>query len=900
MGLTGRISVVAVLVGLALALSAQAALGAFGIAKWEAGTCTSPECTKSTPQDFYTKAAGHPPFGITDFELKTNPTTGAPEGKIKDVRVDIPPGLSVDPLATPQCKPTGLGLLGCPLSAQVGEARLKVHALQIIPAEITAPVYNVQPPAGVPLEADFEPAPGEVVHIVGGIDWSGDYHEFFTIKEIPNSIAELVDSRLIFFGTKISGGALPFITMPSPCSGPQTTYLKVASYEGAEETKSFTTGPPDLAEPIGVTECNKVPFEPEVAVRPATRQSDQPDGATVEVKVPQNSDPNGVDSSTLKDAHVTLPAGMTLNPAAADGLQACTDAQFGKGTANPVDCPPGSAIGTVTVETPNLPPKSLLGNVYVGQPLSNDPESGREYRIFLDAESARYGVSVRLAGQVSANASTGQLTTAVLENPQVPFSDFVVHLNPGAHAILANPLVCGPATTNAVLAPYSGNPPALPSEAFAVDFDGKGGACPSPLPFSLSQSLSTTPSTAAASPALAYGLGRAEGQQYVLRLTTVLPPGLIGRIPAVTLCGEPQAAAGTCPAASEIGTVTVALGSGPSPYVTSGRAYMTGPYGGAPFGMSVVVNAEKVGPYDYGTIVTRASVGVDPYSARVVISSQLPTIVGGAPLRLRSLALNVARPNFLLNPTNCEPLATDTTLTSTFGATQSLSSPFQAGGCSALGFGPKFSARTRKKTSRVNGAELIVRVRVPGSSRANIRSVFTQLPKQLPSRLSTLNLACRQAVFAAGPFACPKAAQVGTVVVRTPVLPVPLRGPAVLVSHGGAAFPDLDFVLSGDGVTVILVGNTNIAKGITSSNFASLPDVPVSSVEVRLPMGRKSALGANGNLCRRPLYMPTVITGQNGKVLRVRTRILVAGCPHKKHKRSGHRRRHGRGHRRRH
>ncbi len=916
-----------------VALQAPAALGAnFGIKEWEAGTCTEKGCEASTPEQFYTQAAGHPPFGITDFALNTNATTGAPEGKIKEVRVDIPPGLSVNPFAVPYCKLTELeSIAGCPEKTQVGEAKLKVHVLAIIPAEVSAPVYNMQPRAGAPLEADFEPIPGEIVHIVGGIDWSGDYHEFFTIKEIPNGLAELVESRLIFFGTSLSGGDLPFITMPSACSGPQTTYLKVASYEGAEEAKSFTTGPPDLATPIGATGCEAVPFKPEINVTPSTTQSDRPDAAAIEVKVPQIADSKSIDSSTLKDAHVTLPEGMTLNPAAASGLEACTNAEFGKGTTSSIKCPAGSQVGTDTIETPDLPAKVLTGNVYVGEPLSTNPESGQEYRIFIDAEAPNYGVSVRLEGRVSANAGTGQLTTAVLENPQVPFSDFIVSLG-GPRTPLANPLVCGAATSRASsLLPYSGNPAANPFISFPIDFDGKGGTCPSPLPFALTQSASSAPATAGSATGFTLSLARNDGNQYLSKVSVTLPPGLVGKIPTVTLCGEPQAALGTCPAASEIGTATVSAGAGPSPLTLSGPVYLTGPYGGAPFGLSVAVPANNIGPYSYGTIVTRASISIDPYTARVTITSSIPTMVGGVPLRLRTVTVSTNRPGFMLNPTNCGVLATNTTLTSTFGATQALSTPFQASGCDALPFNPKFSVSSDARTSRRNGASLVVKLSYPAGAAANIASVSTQLPKQLVARLSTLNHACPEATFNANPAACPAASRVGGARAATPVLPGKLMGSTYFVSHGGAAFPDLDVVLSGSGVTVILVGHTNISGGITTSTFAALPDVPVSSFILWLPTGSFSALTANGNLCapkrlirqrkritrrvhgrlvhvfrtiRRlravPLVMPTIITAQNGKVIRQRTKISVSHCPRTLHRKRHRTRRRSRRHHSRH
>jgi|HubBroStandDraft_3_1064219.scaffolds.fasta_scaffold03920_2 hypothetical protein len=879
---------VGALVCAATALSAPAALGAFGISKWEAGTCIAKGCTAAEPKEFYTQAGGHPPFGITDFRLNTA-ASGSPEGHIEEARVDIPPGLSVDPLATPQCKLSELEGAGCPADTKVGEVHLTAHVgaeilglkpgLTVEPPEpgSEATVYNMEPPPGHPLEAAFKVSIFEtIVHIVGGIDTTGDYHEFFTISNIPKN-PELIESRLIFEGTALGpSGTLPFITMPSTCLGPQTTYVKVRSYEGQEESKSFTT-------PVGASGCGEIPFKPSIKVDPASTQSDQPDGATIKVEVPQNASPTAVDSSMLKDARVTLPEGMTLNPSAANGLEACTDNEFGKGTTAPVKCPAGSQVGNDTIETPDLPAGSLTGAVYLGQPLSSNPESGQEYRIFIDAEAPAYGVSVRLEGNVSANAGSGQLTTAVLEDPQVPFSDFIVNLGAGEHTPLANPLACGAASTSAGLTPYSGNPAAGPFVSFPIDFDGKAGACPAPLPFTLSQGAASTPSTGAANTSFAFALTRADGQQYLSKLSTTLPEGLVGRIPTVTPCGEPQAATGECASASQIGSATVSVGSGstpggPTPLTLSGTVYLTGPYAGAPYGLSVVVPAEKIGPFNFGKIVTRATITVNPFTSQITVASQLPTIVGGVPLRLKSLNVTVNRSNFTINPTNCGVLSTTTTLTSTFAATQSLSTPFQASGCSALAFAPKFSASSNAKTSRANGAALNVKVSVPAGAQANIKSVLVALPKILPSRTSTLNNACPEAMFNANPFGCPQA-RVGEATVTTPVLPGKLTGYALFVSHGGAAFPDLDLVLSGDGVTVILVGNTNIQKNVTTSDFASLPDVPISSFETKLPTGKNSAVTATGNLCKQALAMPTTITAQNGKTIKQNTNISVSGCP---------------------
>jgi hypothetical protein len=644
---------------------------------------------------------------------------------------------------------------------------------------------------------------------------------------------------------------------------------------------------------VGVDGCisgpSPPPFEPSIAVVQATTQSDRPDGVTVETKVPQNPNPSQTDSSTLKEAQVTLPEGMTLNPAAAQGLEGCTPAQIGIKTTNPVSCPAASKIGTVTIETPTLPPGAMTGNVYLGKP-EGGSITGPPFTIYLDAESPRYGVSTRLEGKVVPNETTGRLTTTFAENPQVPFSNLIINLTGGALAPLANPLVCGPATTNTSLVPYSGQATKSPFAAFTVDSNNAGGACPSPLPFSLSQSTEDHPTTGGANTNFTLNLARADGQQYLSKVSSTLPAGLVGKIPVVPLCGEPLAAQGKCSSTSQIGTATVTVGSGGAPTQFSGLVYLTGPTGGAPYGMTVVINA-AVGPFSLGPVVVRAGIEVNPITARVTVSSALTTIVKGIPLRLKTLSVAITRQGFLVNPTNCGALTTNTTLTSTFGATQSIATPFQATGCSSLGFKPRFGATSNAKTSRANGAALVTHVNYPSGAQANIKSVLVTVPKQLPSRLSTLKHACPEAVFNANPNSCPSNSRVGTARVKTPVLPGQLIGPAYFVSHGGAAFPDLDLVISGDGVTVILVGNTNIKNGVTTTNFASNPDVPFTGFELNLSSGPNSALAAVGNLCAKPLIMPTTITAQNGKVIKQKTHISVSGCGVKilSHRVSGHR-----------
>jgi hypothetical protein len=323
--------------------------------------------------------------------------------------------------------------------------------------------------------------------------------------------------------------------------------------------------------------------------------------------------------------------------------------------------------------------------------------------------------------------------------------------------------------------------------------------------------------------------------------------------------------------------VATLAGAGPTPYEFAGKAYLTGPYKGAPFGMAFVVPT-VAGPFNLGPAIARATINVEPISGRVVVTSELPTIVyGGVPVRLKRIGVSINRPGFIVNPTNCGALATESTVTGSFGASQSLSTPFQVEKCGSLAFKPSFKATASAKTSKANGASLETTINQPGGQ-ANLKSVLVTLPIALPSRLTTLQKACPEATFAANPFSCPAGSFVGGARANTPVLKDKMKGPAILVSHGGAAFPDLDLVLEADGVRIIAVGNTDIKKGITTTNFATTPDAPVSSVTVNLPVGPHSALAAHGDLCTIPLVMPTVITGQNGVVVKQNTKIAVKDC----------------------
>jgi hypothetical protein len=900
--------------GAILAAALPVAAQAFEVSKWEAGTCTESSCTDAGPASaFYTQAAGHPAVGLTDFEFKYKTegfikTWKTPEGHVKDVRVDLPPGLAVDPeAATAFCSEAELNSdeEKCPAASRVGvdqatgTAEVALGIKETVTEEF--PVFDMERKAGQPARFGVEINSALLrtvglqghVYLEGAISWhheeatsensgvtTGDYHEYFVIPNIPEQ-PEIVESRLIFNGV-VDGNA--FLTLPSTCTSKPVTTLHVDSYEDPGnfiEMKNTT--------PVAATGCGALAFSPSLTLTPETSQSDQPDGVTADLHIPQlTSEPSKPNTADLQSAEVTLPEGMTLNPAAAHGLEACSSAQFAGGA-----CPAGSNVGSFTVSAPGIPDGSLTGGVYVGEPEPGAaPESGGEFRIFLVGETAKYGVGLRLEGRVKANTSTGRLTAVFAGAPQVPVEELTLHFNGGARAPLANPLACGAVAPSAAITPYGGEPAkSATAHGFTVDADGAGGACPSAPPFSLAQSLTPqSPAAAGAYDPATFGLTRSPGQQYLSKITTTLPAGLLGDITSVPLCGEPNANAGTCPATSEIGTVAVAAGAGKEPYVFSGHAYLTGPYGGAPYGLSIVVPA-NAGPYHLGEVVTRAALSVGLYNARATVSSTLPSIVGGVPLRLQSVSVAVNRHDFLFNPTSCAALSTESLLGSTSAAADSLSSPFQVGDCGALAFKPGLSASTGGKPTKPNGASIEVKI-TQGAHQANIREAQLQLPPQLVARLSTLQKACPAANFEAGlpPGSCTASSLVGTATVTTPVLPGTLTGRAYFVSHGAEAFPDLDLVLQGDGVEVVLVGHTHIAKSsITTSTFENVPDVPISSVTVTLPVAANSALAANGRLCHADLLAPTTIIGQNGVKVTQTTKLSVSGCPIEllSHKRRG-------------
>ncbi|HLB20872.1 MAG TPA: hypothetical protein VK605_02100, partial [Solirubrobacteraceae bacterium] len=645
-----------------LAPDAHAA-GSLSVAKWEAGTCTGSEvqvkeCRYSSPHSaFYTQAAGHPPWGLTGFELSSS--GGVPTGSpVKRLRVDVPPGLAADPQALAVCPRAQFEANSCSASTKAGFVELKAYVeIPFTPQTLTLKgnVYNLPQGPGLPLlfGIDVEGVPPlvEDVHLLleGHVSFaredslasrgvsSGDFHEWFEINNIPAEVGvkvgplelakaplKTLESKLFFNGHAGKEGKEDFLTLPSNCGVPQTAYLELETYPPVERASLPTTPP------VAIDGCDKVPFEPTATITPEISQYDSPDGATTDVHVSQFEKSNQINTADIDDAHVTLPEGLTLNPSAAQGLAACSQSQLHRGFSAPVECPAASKIGTVNIET-DLPPGSLAGNVYLGKADGTSATTGPPYLIFIDAESV-YDVSVRLEGQAVPDPATGRVEVSFLGNPQLPFSDLTLTLNGGPRAPLANPLSCGAASTSFAFSAYTGASFGG-SSPFAVS------GCPASIPFALSQSTATSASNAGAYTNYTFNLARGDGNQYLGKVSTTLPAGLVGEIPKVTPCGEPQAQAGTCAAASQIGTATAQVGAGAEPYSFGGPVFLTGPYAGAPYGLSIPIHA-AAGPFDLGDVVTHATINVDPHSARVIATStDLPRIFKGVPLRLRNISV---------------------------------------------------------------------------------------------------------------------------------------------------------------------------------------------------------------------------------------------------------------------
>jgi hypothetical protein len=845
-----------------------------------------------------TQAGNHPAGLTTSFGL---PSVNAANGEgqilsfpVEDVRqviVDLPAGLVGDPQAAPACSlndlsNTGFGGAGCSPATQVGSLELiETPTGPQSGSEVDLPIYNIVAEHGHPAEFGvFDPALQRAQLMYGGIRSGSDYG--LRVISVPlTRFISITGVSATFFGNPALRDHSPnspvaFFTNPSDCLA--SSFKTVIHADSWQHPGSFNPdGTPNFTDPNWKTSpepaisppvsgCESLLFTPEIEAKPDTTQANSPAGFNFDLRIPQNADPNGLATPPLKDVTVTLPQGIAVSPSSADGLQGCADEQIALSSTSPGTCPAGSQIGTVKIHTPVLA-NPLEGQVFLGNPQCNpctdakgDAQSGRMLRLLIQVNDPQTGIVIKLSGTTSADPATGQLTASFTNNPQLPFDDLKLQLKGGSRAPLTTPSTCGTYTTTSDLKPWSSpfTPDATPSSSFEIT------RCGSPSQFAPTFTAGSVNNQAGAYSPFALSFSRQDTDQQFSGLSATLPPGLLAKLAGVPLCSDANANAGTCPAASQVGSVTTGAGPGSHPFFLSGQVFLTGPYKGAPYGLVVEVPA-VAGPFNLGTVVVRQSLHVDPHTAQAsVVSDPFPSILDGIPLQVRTVSVTIDRSGFTFNPTSCEPMQIAGTLTSLGGLIAPASSRFQAAGCANLPFKPSFTVSTQGKTSKANGASLVVKVaQNPGE--ANIHKVNLQLPLALPSRLTTLQKACTASQFESNPAGCPEGSFVGTATAHTPVLAVPLTGPAIL---------DVVFVLQGEGIRIDLVGNTDIKKGITFSRFETVPDAPISSFETNLPEGPHSALAAFGNLCSQSLTMPTTITGQNGAQVTQSTSIAVTGC----------------------
>lgn len=850
------------------------------------------------------RQAGAHPNIKTEFAMKP-----VPGGVLKQYNemmhrfeIDLPPGLLANAAKLPRCPVAGMkaGPNGnnavCPIESQVG--------IGLINGGVRTPIYNLEPPKGMPALFSFnflgsvvfvKPAvrPGDyaitfdsgvisqgaVIHTVGIRFWG-----------VPADPSNDVD-RAKYVGSSLSfnhpspAPRQPFTLNPTHCSdSPAVAVGRLDGWSSIGEFDTFVVTKDDLDEEIKFTGCDQLGFEPAVEAKPTTTVADSPTGLDVSINIPQNEDPDGVSEAQLRDVVLKLPAGMTVNPSSAAGLGACTPEQIGLdspvGQAPPrfngvkASCPDSSKLGTVNVDTALLS-NPMPGEVYLAQPHQNP--FGSLLALYIEIEDKQSGIRIKLAGEVKPDPVTGQLEVSFRDNPQLPFESFDVKMFTGPRAALKTPLACGTHTTTSTMVPWTSPEGAskFPSNSYAIN-QGPNGACAAAdnqAPVTAAFEAGTVDPTAATHSPFVLKVNRADGTQPIKRIRTTLPKGLLAKLAGIPYCsdaalaaaagrsGKAEQAAASCPAASRIGAVNVAAGAGSAPYHVGGTAYLAGPYQGADLSLAIVTPA-VAGPFDLGNVVVRTALHVDRSSTRITaVSDEIPAILQGIPLDIRSIVVQMDRPSFTLNPTSCDPMAITGALTSVFNREAAVSSPFQVGGCGALGFKPRLKLHLRGGMKRTKYPALTATLRA-GPGDANIGRAAVTLPRSAFLAQEHIRTICTWVQWAADK--CPKGAIYGRATAWSPLLDAPLTGNVYLRSSDNK-LPDLVADLRGQ-IRVELVGRIDSHKRGIRTTFDTVPDAPVSRFVLKMQGGKKGLIVNSRNLCGGVNRADVKFDGQNGKV----------------------------------
>jgi hypothetical protein len=867
-----------------------------------------------------------PPSSITPFVPAG--------GDLKDIEVALPPGLAGNPTATPRCAPQDFNSFhnvvapiravfaapnDCPPGSVVGMAVVQLLEGGLL--YLRVPIYNLVPPKGMPAQLGFQVL-GAPNYINTRLRSEGDYGITSYLRNVTEA-RRVTAARISIWGTPweashdptrgecletwdicpVEGMPRPFLRLPSSCENPQ---LSTMSFTTWAQPPASAIGSDEEAAPVN---CAAPPFTPTIEAKPSTNVADSPSGLHVDVHLPQkaNEDPAGLGEADLRDATVILPPGLAVNPSSADGLGACSLSEIGyqgikegkpSFSTEPANCPDAAKIGNVEIDAPAVD-HPLPGAIYLAKQTENPFNS--LLALYIAVNDPQTGVVIKLPGKVETNPVTGQITNVFEQNPQLPFEDLKVDLFQGARAPLRTPQTCGESasvpsfTTTTSLVPWTApeGATAHPSDSFAMATSPSGAPCAptaAQLPNAPSfEAGSQDPLAGAYSPFL-LRLKREDGSQELKGLNISLPAGLTARLAGTAECsaagaalaqsrsnpgqGALEQASPSCPASSQLGTVTVGAGAGPTPFYATGKAYLAGPYKGAPLSMLIVTPA-VAGPFDLGSVAVRAALNVDPESAKVtVVSDPIPTILQGIPLDVRSIAVKVDRPDFTLNPTSCSVKSLTAEAISVTGQVANLQNRFQVGGCSNLGFKPKLALKLKGGTKRGDHPALTATLTYPSKGAySNIAKAQVALPHSEFLDTTHIKTICTRVQFAAN--ACPKAAIYGFARAITPLLDKPLEGPVYLRSSSHP-LPDLVADLNGQ-IHVVLAGRVDSIHGGTRNSFEAVPDAPVTKFTLSLPAGKKGLLQNSTNICKGTHKATADFTAHNGKVLEAKPE-LQAKC----------------------
>jgi hypothetical protein len=903
-----RLAVSPVLAAAALALLAVPAQAETPIAAYDA-----------TPGNV--QAGGHPDVEIY-FEVENRVLQHSQSAcnceDVKDATVHFPAGFIGNPHATPQCTVAQFSANECPIDSQVGI----VNVFATNGASFNSALYNLIPPPDVAGLLGFK------IYFLGtpqftvlsartGGDYGLDaaavsiYHGSFPLQNYQQDIwgvpADPIHDRLRLnpeqnpqgkgetaYGDTLcdASGAessiidpntivrpciqpippaashsplIPFLQDPTNCDSVSSSTFEVLSYDGGV-THAADVWPQ-------MTGCSQLAFNPSLYAQPTTAETDSASGIEVNLNVPQELSPTIPSPTELRGAAVTLPEGFSINPNAADGKTACSDAAANFGTTQAANCPEFSKIGSLTIDSSALP-GPLPGFVYLGEPLP-----GNRYRIFLVADG--FATHIKLAGTVTPDPLTGQLKISFNELPQSPLTAFNLHIFGSERGLLATPTRCGTYPVTSTFTPWDSSlGPETSPQYFTLASGPYGAPCPGPSqPFHPRFQAASANHTPGAHAPFSLELIRPDGDQNLSGLTVKTPPGFSATLAGIPYCSEAalaHAATGysglaelenpSCPVASQIGTAVTGSGAGTHPLYVPGKVYLAGPYRGAPLSLAVVTPAVS-GPYDLGNVVVRAALHIDPTDAHITaVSDPLPHILEGIPLRLRSVRINLDRPNFAINPTNCDPFTVNASLTGDQGAVASLSEHFQVANCASLSFAPKLALSFTGGTKRTqNPAIHALLTAKPGEARIASTAV-TLPPTELVDNAHIGNL-CTRVQFAEGSTPgerCPPGSRIGFARAVTPLLEKPIEGPVYLRSNGGERkLPDVVAALNGQ-IDIALDGHLDTVHGGLRTTFETVPDAPVTKFTLRLDGGNKGLLENSKNLCKAPRRVVEKIGGQNG------------------------------------